>query len=152
MTHELYPASDFDHWASSYDQDVQAGDFPFAGYLQALDTVVKVAEAIPAMHVLDVGTGTGNLAVKFAALGCNLWCTDFSTLMLEQARLKLPQAHFALHDLRRDEWPAGFDVEFDRIVSAYVFHRFCLPPSLGVQGSFVSRENSKSRFKRDLLP
>ena len=146
MTHELYPASDFDHWASSYDQDVQTGDFPFAGYLQALDTVVKVAEAVPAMQVLDVGTGTGNLAVKFAALGCNLWCTDFSAVMLEQARLKLPQARFALHDLRQDEWPDGFDVEFDRIVSAYVFHHFDLREKIHILQTLSKRLTPDGRL------
>jgi putative AdoMet-dependent methyltransferase len=146
MTHELYPASDFDHWASSYDQDVQTGDFPFAGYLQALDTVVKVAEAVPAMQVLDVGTGTGNLAVKFAALGCNLWCTDFSAVMLEQARLKLPQARFALHDLRQDKWPDGFDVEFDRIVSAYVFHHFDLREKIHILQTLSKRLTPDGRL------
>jgi putative AdoMet-dependent methyltransferase len=43
--------------------------------------------------------------------------------MLETARQKLPQAHFALHDLRA-AWPPEFDRRFDGIVSAYVFHHF----------------------------
>ena len=38
------------------------------------------------MTVLDLGAGTGNLAEMFSALGCELWCTDFSSEMLARAR------------------------------------------------------------------
>ncbi len=73
----------FDAWADSYDQDVVSQDvFPFAGYQRVLDTVVMLAGAQPGMSVLDLGTGTANLALRFAALGCDLWCTDFSAPML----------------------------------------------------------------------
>ena len=73
------------------------------------------------MSVLDIGTGTGNLAIRFSDRGCEVWCTDFSEAMLEKAREKLPQAHFVLHDLR-DPLPDQLNRRFDRIVSAYVFH------------------------------
>ena len=123
---DLFPASDFDPWAESYDQDVVAySDFPFAGYEQVLETVVAQADARPGMDVLDLGTGTGNLAIRFSMLGCNLWCTDFSETMLEKARAKLPEAKFFSHDLRA-EWPSMLDRRFDRIVSGYVFHHFTL--------------------------
>jgi predicted TPR repeat methyltransferase len=73
------------------------------------------------MTVLDIGTGTANLAIKFDGLGCALWCTDFSARMLEKARVKLPAAHYVLADMRA-AWPAKLERRFDRIVSAYVFH------------------------------
>jgi len=136
MPGSSFPSSDFDDWAGTYDDSVSAGQFPFYGYRQVLAKTVEQAQARPGLSVLDLGTGTGNLALHFARLGCELWCTDFSDAMLAQARQKLPQAHFALHDLR-GAWPAGFPARFDRIVSAYVFHHFEL--------------EEKVRFVKDLV-
>ncbi len=125
-SNDPFSPSEFDPWAETYDQDVVTlNKFPFDGYKRALETVVKLAEAERGMTVLDIGTGTGNLALRFAEGGCELWCTDFSEAMLARAREKLPQAHFLLHDLRAD-WPPELDRRFDRIVSAYVFHHFDL--------------------------
>jgi putative AdoMet-dependent methyltransferase len=121
-----FPSSEFDLWAETYDQDVQEDtSFPFAGYPHVLTTVVDLAAVKPGMRVLDLGTGTANLATKISNLGCQLWCSDFSSQMLTQAKLKLPQAQFVLADLRRN-WPVELNGPFDRIVSAYVFHHFPL--------------------------
>lgn len=121
---ETFDPEAFDAWADSYDQDVVTQtSFPFAGYDKALAAVVRLSEAQPGMTVLDLGTGTGNLALRFARLGCSLWCTDFSEPMLAKAKQKVPQAHFLVHDLRA-AWPAQLDLAFDRIVSGYVFHHF----------------------------
>jgi putative AdoMet-dependent methyltransferase len=119
-----FPPSEFDPWAESYDRDVVTFTrFPFAGYERVLDTVVRLADVRTGMSLLDLGTGTGNLAFQFAERGCELWCIDFSKPMLAKARLKLPRARFLLHDLRAP-WPIDLDRRFDRIISGYVFHHF----------------------------
>jgi putative AdoMet-dependent methyltransferase len=118
-----FPPEEFDAWAETYDQDVLDEEFPFTGYAQVLDTVVEQAGAKAGMTVLDLGAGTGNLAARFIDLGCELWLTDFSPAMLNQARSQLTGARFFLADLRKP-WPDGLDRRFDCIVSAYVFHHF----------------------------
>ncbi len=137
-----FPASDFDDWAESYDRTVPADEkFPFTGYAAALETVVARADVQPGMRLLDLGTGTGNLAACFAALGCKIWGTDFSEPMLAKARQKLPAAHFLLHDLR-DELPPELAGPFDRIVSGYVFHHFVLDEKVRILTSLVTRHLS----------
>jgi putative AdoMet-dependent methyltransferase len=134
-----FPVSDFDPWAESYDRDVMtSADFPFAGYERVLETVVTQADAFAGMDVLDLGTGTGNLAVRFSVLGCNLWCTDFSESMLDKARVKLPAAQFFCHDLRA-EWPAILERRFDRVVSGYVFHHFELEKKVSLCRELVTQ-------------
>lgn len=121
-----YPSFEFDAWAETYDQDVADGDFPFTGYGQTLKTAVEAACAGPEMKILDIGTGTGNLASLFLNQGCRVTATDFSAAMLEKARGRLPGAELIQADLRQEFPPEMQDQQFDRIVSAYVFHHFDL--------------------------
>ncbi|MFN2233764.1 MAG: class I SAM-dependent DNA methyltransferase, partial [Anaerolineales bacterium] len=119
---DLFPVDDFNGWADHYDQSVlHTQSFPFTGYETVLDQVVALSNALPGTSILDLGTGTGNLAVRFDTMGCEVWGTDFSPAMLEKARLKLPNAHLFQMDLR-GVWPLQMNRQFDHIVSAYVFH------------------------------
>lgn len=77
------------------------------------------------MAILDLGIGTGNLAVRFARLGCNVWGIDFSAEMLVRARARVPQATLVQASLL-DHWPAELNRRFHRIVSGYVLHEFNL--------------------------
>jgi putative AdoMet-dependent methyltransferase len=131
-----FNAQEFDQWAATYDQDVLEDSFPFDGYSSVLDATLELAAVEPGLRVLELGTGTGNLARRFLDLGCRLWCTDFSTAMIAQARRKLPQAIYAALDLRIDlppnRWPQALAGPFDRIGSAYVFHHFPLTEKMDI--------------------
>jgi putative AdoMet-dependent methyltransferase len=115
----------FDGWAETYDRSVrdQRG-FPFEGYEQVLDEVVRQAGVAPGARILDVGIGTGNLAERLVRAGADVWGSDFSEEMLDRARERLPGIHAVKADLRAAT--IGHEGLFDRIVSAYVFHEFPL--------------------------
>lgn len=115
-------AAPFDRWAATYDADVRdAEGFPFVGYAAALDAVVERAAPSGSPSVLDLGTGTGNLAARFAARGCPTFGLDFAPAMIDHARAKVPEARFAVRRLG-EALPAEFPRRFDRVVSGYAFH------------------------------
>lgn len=114
----------FRRWAEGYDSSVEQNTaFPFVGYADVLSEIVWLTEARPGMTILDLGTGTGNLAARFIERGCAVWGLDFSAEMLAKARVKAPRATLIQADLL-GEWPAELHRRFDRVVSAYVFHEF----------------------------
>ena len=125
-------ASRFDRWAETYDRAVLASEqFPLLGYRQTLTTVFRAAHVNPGMVVLDLGTGTGNLARLFLEAGCEVWGTDFSQAMLNKACQKLPHLHTRPADLL-DPLPSGFPDRYDRIVSSYAFHHLAVGEKLAL--------------------
>ena len=137
IPNDPFPASDFDDWAETYDQSLlEPVEFPFDGYDRVLQTILRRAAPQPGQPVLDLGTGTGNLALLFAAKGCRLTCADFSEAMLAKARQKLPGAAFLLHDLR-EKLPQTLTQPFAHIVSAYVFHHFDLDQKIRICADLV---------------
>ena len=130
----------FDAWAQDYDSGLLSADhpFPFAGYQAVLDEIVNQSQLQPAMSVLDLGTGTGNLAAQFLAQGCQVWGLDFSQEMLAEARVKLPAAAFVHADLLGD-WPPLIQRKFDRVVSGYVLHEFDLDTKVSLLQQIASR-------------
>jgi putative AdoMet-dependent methyltransferase len=116
----------FDDWAETYDESVRdASGFPFEGYDDVLDAIVRLTKAEAGMDVLDLGIGTGKLAERFLAKGCFLWGLDFSPRMLARAHAKFPGVELVKADLLGD-WPLDLDRRFHRIVSGYVLHEFDL--------------------------
>ena len=130
----------FDDWAADYDRALQesTGRFPYDGYGEVLSMVVKLTRPQPNMRVLDLGTGTGNLAARFVEQNCLVWGVDFSVAMLAEARHKVRGARFVHADLLGD-WPAILDGPFERIVSAYVLHEFDLPTKLRLISGLADR-------------
>ena len=120
----------FDDWAASYDAGLEnATGFPFEGYEGVLAGVVRGAEVGDGADVLDVGTGTGALAARFAAFGCRVLGVDLSEAMLVRARKNVPTADFRQLDLLGD-WGDLETHRFDAVVSAYVLHEFVLETKL----------------------
>lgn len=115
----------FDDWSTSYDGAVDGSDgFPFAGYEETLNAVVRWADVQPQHTILDVGIGTGNLSRLLPVAGENIWGLDFSEKMLARAGEVLPDSHLVQADLLTETWSVDLQRSFDRIVSAYTFHEF----------------------------
>lgn len=121
----------FERWAERYDRSVQTDKGIFASYNEVLAEVVRAAEVKAGMRVLELGIGTGNLAQKLAALGCEVWGVDFSPAMLAITREKAPQVQLVQMDLT-GEWPAILQRRFDRIVANFVLHEFELATKIGL--------------------
>lgn len=112
-----------DPWADTYDENVQNEAHPIrAGYDATLNWVIASAQITPACHVLDLGSGTGNLSARIPACA-SLTCVDLSEKMTAQARQKLahlPNVTFVCADLL--EYFAGAPPQFDAIISTYTVH------------------------------
>lgn len=135
----------FDDWAHCYDASVAStSSFPFDGYEKALDEVVRLAGVAQGMRILELGIGTGNLAARFMSKGCTVCGVDFSARMLAETRRKLPQARLAQADLLGD-WPAELGL-FDRVVSAYTLHEFCLDAKMDILCRALSRHLSRDGY------
>lgn len=89
------------------------------GY-EELQEAVAAAAIGPATRVLELGTGTGETALRVRAAhpGACWVGIDSSEAMLERARERLPDADLRLQRLE-DELPAG---PFDLVVSALAVH------------------------------
>ena len=90
------------------------------GYEELQEAVVAAAAGVHAERVLELGTGTGETALRLLAehSGASWVGIDASEPMLARARERLPDAHLRLGRLE-DELPPG---PFDLVVSALAVH------------------------------
>jgi tRNA (cmo5U34)-methyltransferase len=90
------------------------------GYEELQDAVAAAAAGVSASQVLELGTGTGETAlrVRVAQPDADWVGIDASEAMLGRARERLPGADLRLQRLE-DELPAG---PFDLVVSALAVH------------------------------
>lgn len=85
-------------------------------YARALDRI----DLPPALAVLDLGTGTGNLASALSARGHRVTGIDFSERSLARARRSCPGVRLVLADLF--ELDVVRSRSFDLVTLAYVLH------------------------------
>ncbi|MGN7115737.1 methyltransferase domain-containing protein [Lysinibacillus odysseyi] len=118
----------FNLWANDYDKSVkvseESGQYPFAGYKAILGSIFNEVMQGGKKNVLDIGIGTGVLAVQLAAHGHHITGLDFSKAMLETAKQKLPQAALYEWDLQDGLPPEIEQQRFDTIISTYTLHHF----------------------------
>jgi putative AdoMet-dependent methyltransferase len=114
---------DFDEYADDYDGWVDSDDPVYARYEYVLDRVVDLSGAAPGRKILDIGTGTGNLAERLLALGANVTGLDPSRKMLGRAAAKPGCQGVDLVCVREPFLDLPYsDATFDAVVSTYAFH------------------------------
>lgn len=115
-------AAYWDGQAGSYDEqfDHKAGS---PEEQAAWNRVLQlVTDGVSSLWVLDVGTGTGFLALELAARGHSVVGIDLSSEMLARARRKAADNSLSVaFDLGDAERPAYPDETFDLIISRHVF-------------------------------
>lgn len=111
----------FDSWAPTYDDTVYARTPAdgFEDYQEVLERVVQLAGAAPGSAVLDVGTGTGNLARVLQRNGARVTAVEPSAEMRRVAGAKLPGV--AVLNGQFLDLPVPTESQ-DAVVSTYAFH------------------------------
>lgn len=113
----------FDRWAETYDQDMQPSPGPLIGYVDGYgESRLAAAGALPlhgAMHVLDIGIGTGGFSEIIAPHVAYITGIDVSEQMLAHCRAKHPD-----YTLRAGSFTSipFQEPHFDLIVSSFAFH------------------------------
>ena len=116
----------FDTWANSYEAAIAASDkensYPFAGYKKLMNAIHDIIIAQAGAKVLDVGIGTGLLSGELYKKGFQISGLDFSDVMLEICRAKMPSARLYRHDFSQGLPPEIQDARFDFIICTYAIH------------------------------
>jgi SAM-dependent methyltransferase len=106
-TPEAGAAAGYAIWSDSYDE-------PGNPIVALEETAVgELLAALPAGRALDAACGTGRHARRLVALGHTVSGIDLTPEMLERARANVPEASFAIGDLR--ELPFA-DASFELVV------------------------------------
>lgn len=116
----------FDLWADGYDRSVglsdECGVYPFAGYRNILNEIYCRILSRSQKSVLDIGFGTGTLAVKLYEQGRYVYGQDFSEKMVRLAQSKMPEAKLYQGDFSLglvDELKRN---KYDAIIATYSMH------------------------------
>jgi ubiquinone/menaquinone biosynthesis C-methylase UbiE len=98
------------------------GDYPDVARTisAAAELVVERAQAAPGVSLLDVATGSGNVAIPAAAAGASVTGLDLTPRLLEAARERAAQAGLDVRFVEGDAEELPFeDASFDRVTSCF---------------------------------
>ena len=115
------PGVTFDRAAGYYDA---TRGYPEGIDAQLRDAILAYVQAHPATRFLELGIGTGRIALPFLQAGCDYTGIDISAAMMAELerkaaeqRLPLPQLH--LGDVAHMPFA---DASFDVVISVHVLH------------------------------
>lgn len=108
----------FDRAADYYDQTRHLAEPLATGGLQLILDQLQ-AHAGHAARLMEIGTGTGRIAVPLLERGAHLFGCDLSSKMLARQRAKRPDARLALADAAALPYE---EAEFDGVLTVHVLH------------------------------
>ena len=120
MTRSFIPAAGHDRWLPFYDIGTS-----LLGVSKVHDALLAQADVRAGQHVLDIGCGTGTLAVRLKQRvpGAHVTGLDPDELALSRARSKAERARVDILFVRgfADTIPSA-DRSFDRVLSSMMLH------------------------------
>lgn len=117
----------FENWADTYDKYVleNQNSFPFKGYSELVDEIIKTIE--PNSTILDLGIGTGYIASKLQIeLNCKINGLDLSEKMVQIAKNRVKESIIVQMDFtnyQNFDWSI-FQTKTNYILGTYFFHHF----------------------------
>jgi SAM-dependent methyltransferase len=108
---------------STFDEVALAYDELRPGYPQLLFDDIVLASAIPdGGRILEIGCGTGQATLPFAARGYHMACVEMGESLAAMARRKLAlYPRVKVHTSSFEDWPLPNEA-FDLVISAQAFH------------------------------
>ena len=123
--------------APHYDALMEAVPYPlWARYVARLASLAKKPIKFGS-HLLDLATGTGSVAIEFAARGCHVTGLDRSQAMLDEAQKKAAKRDLQLTWLCRDLRDFDLQSTFDFAVCLYDSLNYLLKPE-GIKRAFAN--------------
>jgi ubiquinone/menaquinone biosynthesis C-methylase UbiE len=123
--------------APHYDALMEAVPYQlWARYIARLASIAKKPIKSGA-HLLDLATGTGSVALEFAARGCHVTGIDRSQSMLDEAEKKAAERELEVTWLCRDLRDFDLQPTFDLAVCLYDSLNYVLKPE-GVKRAFAN--------------
>lgn len=113
----------FDEDAPVYDQWFAMKLGKYADEVET-DILFNLLAPYKGMNVLDVGCGTGNMAIKLAGMGCQVTGIDVSREMLKRAEEKTLEAGLSIKYIHGDIKEMDYENVFDGICSNTAFEFF----------------------------
>lgn len=129
-------------WADAGTAQAYADSFAAAADM-AVPVFVQETHARPGREVLDLCTGHGNVAMGLARAGASVTGLDFSPVMLDLARARVPEVTFVQGDAMNMPFDAG---RFDAVAMGFGMPHVPDPPAAMSEARRVLRQGGRFAY------